>query len=162
MLVLALGFWVWSPRKLHEENTPPDFSVSLKQEREKLIREREEIARASYTPRQKVQHTARMADRLWRDARDLAELDNEARLAALSEVYVMLVTTDLPTYARGLAPDVRQDTLNSIRDQLLKADSELQGLLAEAKDRLTPETATRLNTIAQAARDGREMLGQLL
>ncbi len=153
MIVFAFGFWAWSPHKADVVETAPTYLAQLE-------RERDEIAQSARTPHEKLKHTARMAERLWRNARDLAYKSNPNRLAALVDVYSRLVMNDMPTYARALTPIDRQETLHDIREQLTRADSELRGLIAEAQ--LQIEVANQLQRIAQAARESHATLGELL
>jgi hypothetical protein len=153
LLVLALGFWAW-PRPSAPTSSPAEaYYADLEAHRDRLLR-------AAATPRERVESLAALADRVCREANGLARTAEVERLDVLARFYDRLVREDLPAQARALSAQERPEVLEEVRRRLTWAESDVQRQLAEPR---TPAAAAGpLQTIARAARDGHDRLGELL
>ncbi len=150
MLLFAVGWWAW-----HQKPAVKSGSSEMARLLEEDLNGRLTLRLAKAgTTRERVLSMAELTDELHRNAKTLADVQDAEQLAVLARFYSHVVREYLIPNAKELPQGLRPELLETVARRLSQTESAFARLAADGNDART----TSLQTIADAAREGRQTL----
>jgi hypothetical protein len=143
LAVFALGWSIW-PRS--SPVTPKIDPLDT------FYRDRDEKLASAHTPQARVEVVTTLVDNYRGKALLLAQKDDATELANVAKFYTVLVTEDLPNYAKTLPHDERKKFLEAVAEQLIHMDSDLDRTAAEVKG-ANRESLKQMAVVTRQCRD---------
>ena len=112
----------------------------------------------SESPRERVEHLAKLAQNLEGESRSLAQVAGSKDLHSLAKLYSKVVEEGLVQRARKLPAKERRQVLDPILSQLMVAKKEAEEMVRKTP----PESAAPFQVIAAAAGNGDQQLRKLM